>query len=195
MAGTVFFGGLDVSGGYMADMQAALEEAGVADVSLGTNGLIPLPGLHGSLLDQTLQAGLVFRYRSAPLPGFDPRHHLPQPAPENLIGYSFGGLIAAQIAYQLVSVRRLFLVACPISEGFLNDLRAVPRLRVVEAIDLLEEGDPLRVGMSDMALLQSLPLLTGQLLNMSGHFIHARDDQLGARNRRRLVSQLRARGL
>ncbi|CCQ72626.1 hypothetical protein [Magnetospira sp. QH-2] len=193
--GTVFFGGLDTSGDYMPDMVVALREVGVQNVALGSNDLIQMSGLRGSFLDQTIQAGLVMRYRHGPLDDFIPGDHLPMAEPENLVGYSFGGLIAAQIAHALPSVKRLFLIGCPIGGAFLAQLRANPRLLVVDCIDLEEHGDPLRAGMSDLDLMAALPMLTGQRLIMSGHFIHAQDGDQGAHNRRGLVKRLRAGGL
>jgi pimeloyl-ACP methyl ester carboxylesterase len=84
----------------------------------------------------------------------------------NLIGYSYGGLQAAQAAADYVEnggrVDHLVLIGTPISTELLNKLKANSNIGNIEVIDLTGQGDPIRAGMGTGELIRSFPELAAE---------------------------------
>jgi pimeloyl-ACP methyl ester carboxylesterase len=118
----------------------------------------------------------------------------------NLIGYSYGSVVAAQIAIKYVrhfggSVDHLVLLGSPISQEFLDELKAEPGIRKLVILDLTAKGDPIYAGMSTLDLFAAGPALMNQKSESSGHFWYAGEDGEGKRRRRALAESLYELGM
>ena len=122
----------------------------------------------------------------------------------NLVGYSYGGLQAAQAAADYADrggkVDHLVLVATPVSPKFLKNLRQNPDIGKVIVINLKDKGDDIRAGMSMAELISSLPklgldFLAAQGNTYRGHFYYSDETPAGAERRKLLAKQLFDRGL
>ncbi|MGJ7582319.1 hypothetical protein ACSFA3_19205 [Variovorax sp. RHLX14] len=176
--GTLYWGGAGLDGPYVQPQLAAFKEAGISHVSAGlTNTASRLLGRTGSLIDAA-RAGTLIRYRDdsewVVTPG------MTDAAPQfNLIGYSYGSLLAAQTAHwyarQAHVVDHVVLIASPIDADFLGDLRKHECIRKVIVIDLTELGDPIHAGISQFDLMKAAPELQDQKDRNQGdgHFYYA----------------------
>lgn len=122
----------------------------------------------------------------------------------NLIGHSYGGLQAAQGAIDYADqggkVDNLVLLATPIEKEFLEKLKNHPNIKEVRIIDLPEQGDPIKAGMSDWEVIKATPKLfsqygVGVYRNKSGHFFYSDEGKAGIVRRRELAKRLKALGL
>ncbi|OSM01414.1 hypothetical protein MAIT1_01362 [Magnetofaba australis IT-1] len=185
-----------MGGGYLTSMADALEAAGVGGVAIAD----PARWSRQSLLLDGLSAALQ-RNRDAINSQLPVR---PDRCDQvNLIGYSYGGVVAAQAALDLADggarVEHLILLATPLSADLLQQARRHPNIRQTQVMDLVEYGDPLFAGMSWPRLLASAPTLLWQFwlfdrfAQAVGHYAYADDlPSVRARHRawsRRLVAQ------
>lgn len=118
----------------------------------------------------------------------------------NMIGYSYGSLLAAQTAYFYASnghiVDHLALVGSPISEKFLDELKRRKNIKKIIVTDLKEYGDPIFAGMSQMRLFMTILKLKKQMSETLGkkdgvgHFYYATATPEGNRRRRELAGYL-----
>jgi len=198
--GTIYWGGAGLDGPYVEGKLQALRDVGVANVSAGQvdTARRNFPQV-GMFLD-ALRAGTSLREE-------DPGDWVLAPPPQatsgafNLIGYSYGSLIAAQTgAYHArhgFTVDRVVLIGSPIGPGLLSTLRSQPGIGQVLVIDLAEHGDPIRAGMPQGELTQATPLLVRQMLAQSGegHFHYAVEGELGRQRWAALAARLRSAGL
>ncbi|WP_259781373.1 alpha/beta hydrolase [Aestuariispira ectoiniformans] len=195
--GTYFLGGSGMEGQYIADMVETLKATGIhsaqsVDRKIWSRG----PGLDALSaickrhpLGETAMAMEEFA-------GENPQF--------NLIGYSHGGLVAAQIARDYASrqgrIDHLVLIASPISTDFLTELQQMPQIGQVILVTLQDEDDPIFAGMGFTNLLGSLPKLTLQFLSgpfgsKSGHFYLTDPNSTGRKARRLLAEKLYDAGL
>lgn len=180
--GTLYWGGAGLNGDYIEPQLQAFSQAGISNVHVGlTNtGSTGLPERikpMGTLMDAA-RAGLPIRYEDDDdwtlAKGMDAAQ-----GQFNLIGYSYGSLLAAQTANfyarQGHVVDHLVLIGSPIDKGFLLKLQCSPNIRKVVVLDLTDQGDPLHAGMTQMALLEALPELARQFASSraEGHFYYA----------------------
>ena len=198
--GTIYWGGAGLDGPYVEGKLQALRDAGVANVSAGQvdSARRNFPQI-GLFLD-ALRAGTSLREEDA-------GDWVLAPPPQatsgtfNLIGYSYGSLIAAQTAAyharHAFTVDGLVLIGSPIGPGLLATLRAHPRIGQVLVVDLAEHGDPIRAGMPQGELTQATPLLVRQMLAQrgEGHFHYAVEGELGRQRWAALAARLRDAGL
>jgi Thioesterase domain len=198
--GTIYWGGAGLDGPYVEGQLQALRDVGVAHVSAGQvdTARRNFPQV-GMFLD-ALRAGTSLREE-------DPGDWVLAPPPQatsgafNLIGYSYGSLIAAQTAAYHArhgfTVNHVVLIGSPIGPGLLATLRSHPRIGQVVVVDLAEHGDPLRAGMPQGELTQATPLLVRQMLAQrgEGHFHYAVDGELGRQRWAALAARLRDAGL
>ncbi|WP_374595285.1 thioesterase domain-containing protein [Aquabacterium sp.] len=119
----------------------------------------------------------------------------------NLIGYSYGSLLAAQTANYYSkrghSIDHLVLIGSPIDGDFLYKLRAYRSIKKVIVIDLTEHGDPIHAGMSQSDLLAAVPQL-GKDMGAGkgeGHFYYAHVVPDSNKRWARLAEKLHAEGL
>ena len=177
--GTLYWGGAGLDGPYVQPQIDAFERAEISSVRAGktlsaTNQ--PLLGPMGMFVD-ALRAGSTYRYRSDQpwrIIGMDA-----QARQFNLIGYSYGSLLAAQTAAyyadQGQTVDHLVLIGSPIDRDFLFSLQHNPRIRKVVVINLTQFGDPIFAGMTQVAVAKSMPTIRAQMARQAGqgHFYYA----------------------
>lgn len=202
--GTLYWGGAGLDGDYVRPQLEAFRKAGIEHCFMGltnsaNHGLSEDYKEVGQILD-ALRAGLVVRYRDDSewtiSSGMSPD------APQfNLIGYSYGSLLAAQTAWSYARaghvVDHLVLIGSPIDEDFLSDLQTHPRIGKVVTIDLREFGDPIYAGMSWAELVAMAPILGKQMLDGKGegHFYYAHAVKDSPRRWESLAKRLASEGL
>jgi len=117
----------------------------------------------------------------------------------NLIGYSYGSLIAAQLAVKYARygsvVNHLVLIGSPISEKFLEIVKGMRTIRKVIVINLDKQGDPIFAGMDTLDLITNSLELRQQMIENKGHFYYAKDDSTGDKRRKELAEELYKQGL
>lgn len=120
--GTLYWGGAGLDGPYVQPQLAAFREAGIAHVSAGlTNTATQLFGKRDSMVD-TVRAGMLIRYRDES--EWIISSGMTDAAPQfNLVGYSYGSLLAAQTAHWYARqghiLDNVVLIASPIDRDFL----------------------------------------------------------------------------
>ncbi|MGT2432846.1 hypothetical protein ACU4GI_06195 [Cupriavidus basilensis] len=134
-------------------------------------------GFAGTLLD-AIRSGMPIRSRDDS--EWTITGGMAAEAPQfNLIGYSYGSLLAAQTAWSYARaghvIDHLVLVGSPIETGFLAHLRSHENIRKTVVIDLKQLGDPIYAGMPWRELVESAPMLNMQMLagKGEGHFYYA----------------------
>lgn len=197
--GTIYWGGAGLDGDYIADQLKALQEAGLKYVFEGKRSY--------SMPIDAVRSGTSLRYRSAPtdddwaILGME---HNPSPQ-FNMIGYSYGSLLAAQTAYFYASnghiVDHLALIGSTIEEDFLLELEKQKNIKKLIVKNLQEYGDPIFAGMSQLRLFMSLIKLKNQMAKTIetkegvGHFYYAAATSEGGRRRRALAAWLVQQGM
>ncbi len=168
----MFFGGIGTAGHYIEDITRAFTDIGGFDAEVGGKGCLT-GRFADSLLDQLLQCLLVFRYRGRKRALGDGQKSYIDRDIDILAGYSYGGLIAAQIALHRVRTDDLVLIACPIGRSLLDALTEHAGVGRVHCLDLTSFGDPIHAGQSTPALLRAIPRLPYQFPGYRGHFHYA----------------------
>ncbi|MBO9516034.1 MAG: hypothetical protein J7549_18110 [Variovorax sp.] len=179
--GTLYWGGAGLDGSYIQSQLQAFADVGIKNLNAGlTNtggaGLPDYVKPIGTLID-AIRAGLPIRYEDDDewtiSKGMDAKE-----GQFNLIGYSYGSLLAAQTANFYANqghiIDDLVLIGSPIDADFLKKLQTHRNIKKVVVIDLTDKGDPLHAGMSQMALLESIPRLASQFTSDrgEGHFYY-----------------------
>jgi Alpha/beta hydrolase len=199
--GTLYWGGAGLDGPYIQPQLQALASAGIRFVSVGLSNTASksLPKPAGTLVD-AIRSGLVIRYEDNDewtiATGMnDPSEQF------NLVGYSYGSLLAAQTANFYAKqghvVDHLVLIGSPIDADFLATLRARKSIRKVVVIDLKQAGDELFAGMTQAQLLAAVPQLGRDMAAQKGegHFYYANVVADSPRRWRELAQRLYAEGL
>ncbi|RAM67147.1 hypothetical protein [Herbaspirillum rubrisubalbicans] len=197
--GTIYWGGAGLNGGYISDQIVALQEVGIKDVFSGTR-------TYTQYVD-AFRSGTTLRYKNN-LDSEDWTIHGMEKiqSPQfNMIGYSYGSLLAAHTALFYAEnghiVDHLILVASPIDGDFLADLKKHPNIKSVVVKDIPEYGDPLFAGMSQVQLISSALKLYRQMSSTEatgegvGHFYYASATSEGARRRRNLAAFIYRQGV
>lgn len=124
---------------------------------------------------------------------------LPQFGQLNLIGYSWGAVIAARTALfharKGIQVDNLVLIGAPINNSLKEAASSHPKIIKTHVIDLRDQGDPIYAGMGDKEIVDSAALLGQQMLNGDGHFYYSADSEVGRQRRRELAKTLYLKGL
>ncbi|WP_219211094.1 thioesterase domain-containing protein [Variovorax boronicumulans] len=180
--GTLYWGGAGLNGDYIKPTLAAFQVAGIKNLSVGlTNtGGANFPygkDIGGTFID-AFRAGLVIRYEDSGdwvlTTGMDAKE-----GQFNLIGYSYGSLLAAQTANFYANkghiVDHLVLIGSPIDREFLAKLRANQHIQSVVVVDLTDKGDVLHAGMTQLEVALAIPTLGRQFGSgkAEGHFYYA----------------------
>ena len=180
--GTLYWGGAGLDGPYVGPQLEAFRKAGISHCFAGltNSATVDMPkGLEfaGTLLD-AIRSGMVIRARDDS--EWTIKSGMAAEAPQfNLIGYSYGSLLAAQTAWSYARagnvIDHLVLVGSPIEAGFLADLRGNKNILKTIVINLTKFGDPIYAGMPWRELVESAPLLGRQMLagNGDGYFYFA----------------------
>lgn len=197
--GTIYWGGAGLDGPYIADQLAALQEAGIKHVYRGVRTY--------NMPVDSLRSAFTIRYRDNPV---EEDWHISgmedNPSQQfNMIGYSYGSLLAAQTAYYYAAlshvVDHLVLVGSPIDKTFLDDLRKQRNIKEVIVRDLIEYGDPIFAGISQLRLWGAIIKLGWQMQKSLdtgegfGHFYYASATAEGALRRRNLARFISRHGL
>lgn len=197
--GTIYWGGAGLNGLYINDQILALQEAGIKHVYVGKR-------TYGTLVDAT-RSGFTVRYRDSPVDeDWEIEGMEDNPSPQfNMIGYSYGSLLAAQTANFYAHnghiVDHLVLVGSPIDRDFLDYVRSHKNIKKVLVRDLQEYGDPIFAGMSKPRLLLNSVKLARQLHKTEetgegiGHFYYAGKTKESERRRRELARLIYQHGL
>ena len=197
--GTYFFGGAGMNGDYIADMVTSFEEAGISDVHAinreewsGTTYADAIVGILALNEEVDVSEKLLTMREKFQGQG-DGQGQL------NLVGYSYGSLVAAHVAMTRTlkggTVDNLVLIGSPITSEFLTTLRNNPGIRNVIVRDLATQGDPIRAGMSGFSVVTSAPQLFYQQVTGTGHFYYAGSGEAGQARRRELAKDLYNSGL
>ncbi|PAU60835.1 hypothetical protein BZL42_09690 [Pseudomonas indica] len=211
---TVYLGGAGMAGSYIDDQVNNLMRAGIKNSVAGRLS-------EGMFVDAIDGVGR-FRERVKTIKGlgeYGPYakeatwsldtigvyRPLPVYGQFNLIGYSWGSLVAAQMALyyadQGQKVDHLVLVGSPISAEMLAEVRKHPRIKNVIVINLDTQGDKIYAGMPYLELLSTVPDLVTQMgssqINESGagHFYYGSSGFEGSLRRQALARSLYAQGL
>lgn len=123
----------------------------------------------------------------------------PQAGQFNLIGYSWGGVIAARTAIfharKGVVIDHLALIGAPINKSLRDAVTQHPNILHTHILDLVSQGDPIYAGMTDKEIVDSALKLAGQMKSSEGHFYYSGDNEVGRARRRQLAKALYAKGL
>ncbi|MDM0107650.1 hypothetical protein QTH97_22065 [Variovorax sp. J22R24] len=174
--GTIYWGGAGLDGDYISPQLQALEEAGLRNLYVGFDSSArAYVGPAGMFID-ALRAGSTYRFeeqsRTWSIRGMNGGGRQ-----FNLIGYSYGSLLAAQTANYYASIGHdidhLVLIGSPIDVDFLHALQRNRHIRKVVVINLAEHGDPIYAGMSSWELVKATPILVDQMRRGEGHFYYA----------------------
>ena len=200
--GTLYWGGAGLDGPYIQPQLQAFRDAGIRKcfVGLTNSGSQSFRDFRGTILD-AIRSGLIIRYRDDD--EWTITSGMADEAEQfNLVGYSYGSLLAAQTAWSYanrmnVVIDHLVLVGSPIDGGFLQDLRTHPNIRKVVVINLTQYGDPLHAGMTEVELMTGVPKLAMQFKGGKGegHFYYAQVVQDSPARWAALAKQIAAAGV
>ena len=201
--GSYFFGGAGMQGDYLAGMLQAMTGAGIGPVALGNRSRWQIAPDWSEdprrLIDAAFGVELL-RRGEIPDMAMGVKDYGTTGTQFNLIGYSYGSLVAAQVAIKYARqyggvVHHLVLIGAPISAPFLKELRGEWRIRKLIVIDLIEQGDPIYAGMTYGELLIAVPTLAAQIGSGAGHFWYSEAGEVGHERRRQLAEHLYSLGL
>jgi uncharacterized protein YaiE (UPF0345 family) len=178
--GTLYWGGAGLDGDYIYPTTQAFRNAGIKNISVGLNNTATkhLPKEPGMIVD-AIRAGLTVRYEDSD--DWTISSGMTEGEQFNLIGYSYGSLLAAQTANfyakQGVIIDHLVLIASPIDGDFLRNLKSNKNIKQVYILNLTSSGDYIYAGISQVELLNPFELQKLQA-DMSekrgnGHFYYA----------------------
>lgn len=134
-----------------------------------------------------------------PLSALQITKSLPKIGQFNIVGYSWGAVIAARSAiYHAragIKIDHLVLIGAPINKSLRDAVSSHPNIGSTTIIDLKDKGDPIYAGISDEELMKASVELGKQMLNGGGHFYYSGDNAEGKARRRELAKLLYAKGM
>jgi hypothetical protein len=193
--GTFFFGGAGMNGTYISDMVKDMKSAGINDARAADTWAFS----SGTAVDAFVGVDALRNYD--PEFGGEILNRDSKSTQFNLVGYSYGSLVAAQEAMYYANkgavVDHLVLIGSPISQEFLGQLRDTVNIRNVTVINLTEHGDPIYAGMGVGKLnsVWTVGQLASQQQTGTGHFYYAPDTPEGHGRRVDLANELFSDGL
>lgn len=179
--GTMYWGGAGLDGPYIQPQVRAFASVGIKNIVVGGDN-------YGSdswaitKLGQTGRDAFMARSwdRTEGHGDFSITSGLDHKSGQfNLIGYSYGSLLAAQTANYYAKqghvVDHLVLIGSPIAIRFLKKLQAHENIKKVVIINLTDKGDPIFAGMSRLHLDFVSLTLVNQFVSgkAEGHFYYA----------------------
>ncbi len=171
--GTFFLGGPGLNGIYIPKLIEAFHKAGIKSAVY----LDREKWSAGQNMDASI--GVFFGRDYDPRFPMLLRIHPNSHKQFNLIGYSYGSLIAAQLAVKYARhgsiINHLVLIGSPISERFLSIVKGMETIKNVIVINLDKQGDPTYAGMETSELVLSLLDLREQMKSSEGHFYYAQE--------------------
>lgn len=193
VSGTYFFGGAGMNGTYISPMVMAFREAGIkstmfTDQDKWSAGITKDAAISTILWrDYDPDFKMLLRIQKVESPQF------------NLIGYSYGSLITAQLAVKYAKkgtvVDHLVLIGSPISKALIKTLNETSEIKKVVIKDLLEYGDPIYAGINMLKLFSKLAILASQKPESEGHFYYVDPTIVGDTRRKELAKELYEIGL
>jgi pimeloyl-ACP methyl ester carboxylesterase len=155
--GTLYWGGAGLNGNYVESTLIAFRNAGIRNVYVGQSNTatryFPDRITDVGMFIDALRAGLSVRYEDND--EWTISSGMTTGEQFNLIGYSYGSLLAAQTANFYantgVVVDNLVLVASPIDGDFLAKLKSSPNIKKVTVLNI--KGDDIYAGMTQAELL------------------------------------------
>lgn len=205
--GTYYYGGAGLNGGYIDGFINAFRQASIGNVKVGFRDRWTL----SDAADDYGFGEFSFLWDAAPGVYFLRNSEVASMSMGvqdygitgeqfNLIGYSYGSLVVAQIAIKYARhlggiIDNLVLVGSPISQEFLNEIQSESNILNVHIIDLTQYGDPIYAGMGLGELIVAAPTLEGQRPSNSGHFWYAGDDEESQNRRVVFANSMYAAGL
>jgi hypothetical protein len=181
LSGTYFFGGSGMNGPYVQNMVAALHEAGIENVTAAKKGVWS----NGSIYADGLSVLFSYERDNRQI---DFSHFRSGTGQFNLVGYSYGSILVAQIAADYAdsggTIDNLVLIASPIHSDFLKNLIAHQNIKRIHQIRLTSFGDDMGPvdNMLDLITvgMKIVPdIFEGMVSHPTGHFALCRDDQVG----------------
>jgi RHS repeat-associated protein len=195
LRGSYYFGGAGMDGGYIDDTVKTLNDAGITDAAAASSAQFS----NGTKTDAAI--GVQAMVNNLP----DYNVNLTQSEAGkgsnqfNLIGYSYGSLVGAQVADEYVKsggvVNNLVLIGSPIGKAFLNDLFDQRNIQNTLIINLRNRGDYIYAGMSQSRLNAITVPLAFQMLQHRGHFYYQPSTEEGHARRQALANALYSEGL
>jgi pimeloyl-ACP methyl ester carboxylesterase len=124
---------------------------------------------------------------------------LPRCGQFNLIGYSWGAVVAARTALYHAKrgtvVNHLALIGAPINASLLAAVKSHSNIKKVIVMNLGNYGDPIYAGITDGEIVVAAPSLSAQMVRGTGHFYYSGNSGTGRRRRRALSRFLYDQGL
>lgn len=200
--GTYFFGGSGMEGAYIDGTVSALIEVGITHAFKADRQRWSHDLLSADMLVDATWGVMSHRWGGPKRVDRSDWEAFGTEGPQfNLVGYSYGSLLAARIATTLGSkIDHLVLIASPISQKELDKLFNNPWIGQVHLIDLGNLGDQIHDGMgiADLAALggpQNSIRFVLSLIRQDGHFWYTAAGSEGQERRRALARQLYDLGL
>ena len=201
-AESVFIGGAGDRGPYKQDFIRAFSDAGLSNVRGSTPPIAIAGNLPFGYFADALFGVPTLNQDLGPNIGlYDPAlGRQTNDAQFNLIGYSWGTVIAAQQAISMAdqgqTVDNLVLIGAPINQSLVDRLAETDGIGNVRYINLSDQGDPIYPGMSDFEILRyGLTVLPAQQRTITGHFFYSGDNAVGAVRRDSLANDLFGSGI
>lgn len=206
--GTVFWGGAGLDGDYLKPLLKAFRDAGIHYIWSGLDNTSTKTsigslagGYIGTLMD-AVRTGVMIKNDD----GTDDWRVYPPTSTKaakqfNLVGYSYGSMLAAQTAKSYANlgyrVDHLVLIGSPIDSDFLAILKKHKNIKKVSIINLTQHGDPIYAGMPFYELAINSPELGLQMVNGQGegHFYYAHVISDSARRWAELAEMVKKEGL
>jgi pimeloyl-ACP methyl ester carboxylesterase len=210
---TVYLGGAGMNGGYISSQIQALKKAGIQGAVSGrltegqyvdAAGGVTKHRYRLTRINGMSNAGPYSIEADWSLSAMGISKKPPATGQFNLIGYSFGSLVATQSALYYAEkgqkVDYLVLIGSPISQEMPNEAKSHPLITHV-VVDLKEHGDPIYAGMPLSSLAGDVPNLISQMADSekrqqgAGHFYYGIDGPSGDERRLSLAKSLYEKGL
>lgn len=134
-----------------------------------------------------------------PLDSMEITKPLPKVGQFNIVGYSWGSVIAARMAMYYarsgVKVDHVVLIGAPINKSLKEAVSSHANIGKAIIMNLQDKGDPIYAGMTDKELVDSALELGQQMPTAEGHFYYSGDTVEGKVRRRELAKLLFSTGL
>jgi len=191
-----------MNGAYIADFVSSMREAGVSQVREGNESRWSYQSEFQEaemVFDASIGVGII-RDEEYPNLAMGIQDYGIVGDQFNVIGYSYGALVAAQVAIKYARqysgiTDNLVLIGAPISQSFLEEIYAEPKIGNVRIVNLAEFGDPIYAGMPYVDLLASIPILAVQYKSETGHFYYSAEGVNGRERRKQLADTLYSEGI
>lgn len=195
--GNIFFPGAGFEGDYIDEFEKIMKEIGFINVQCDRSDS---PNTSGNMLFDVITIDST-NMLIGTLNFIDHLGSYPSLGPQlNLIGYSYGGVVAAAAAAGYTNVTgfvvdNLILIATPIYENSLNLLRKNKKIKKIIIRDLIDQGDVVYAGIPRVEMIAKAVLVGRGIADGEKHFYYAKDGNEGDVRRRELLSWIKAQGV